>query len=112
MNAKFLVLILSILFFNTLLIAQKPYDILEVGDIKFEKIKSDEGLFHNSITTIFQDSKGYMWFGSFNGLYKYDGYRFQIYKNDIDNDTSIIGNDRAKSYFFKYFSFKKNLIIS
>ncbi|WP_346880950.1 two-component regulator propeller domain-containing protein [uncultured Algibacter sp.] len=93
MNAKFLVLILSILFFNTLLIAQKPYDILEVGDIKFEKIKSDEGLFHNSITTIFQDSKGYMWFGSFNGLYKYDGYRFQIYKNDIDNDTSIIGND-------------------
>jgi len=39
-----------------------------------------------------QDSRGFMWFGTFDGLNKYDGYSFTIFKNDPDNPLSISDN--------------------
>ncbi|NMH86024.1 hybrid sensor histidine kinase/response regulator transcription factor [Flavivirga algicola] len=93
MRIKFVIISVFFFLFNFIPHAQSQFSILENNTLKFEKLKPKEGLFHNSVTTIFQDSKGYMWFGSFNGLYKYDGYRFQLYKKNIDDDSSLIGND-------------------
>lgn len=39
-----------------------------------------------------QDSRGFMWFGTMDGLNKYDSYRFTIYKNDPDNPASLANN--------------------
>jgi ligand-binding sensor domain-containing protein/class 3 adenylate cyclase/predicted metal-dependent HD superfamily phosphohydrolase len=60
--------------------------------IKFDNISLNEGLSQSTISAIIQDSQGYMWFGTQDGLNRYDGYRFKIYKHDPDVPTSISGN--------------------
>lgn len=50
--------------------------------ITSENFKVEKGLSQNSVNCIMQDSHGYMWFGTWDGLNKYDGYRFEIYKPD------------------------------
>jgi ligand-binding sensor domain-containing protein/serine phosphatase RsbU (regulator of sigma subunit) len=51
-----------------------------------------DGLSGNGITTIFQDSQGYIWIGTPDGLNKFDGYTFTVYRHEIDNLNSISGN--------------------
>ncbi|MFL9832164.1 two-component regulator propeller domain-containing protein [Flavobacterium sp. ST-87] len=51
-----------------------------------------DGLSNNSITTIYQDKEGYMWFGTYDGLNRYDGYNFKIFRNEINNPNSISNN--------------------
>jgi len=43
-----------------------------------------------------QDSRGFLWVGTYDGLNKYDGYNFTVYKNSID-DTSSISDNRIRS---------------
>ena len=50
------------------------------SDIRFEEVQSINSLSHNSVTYIHQDKQGFLWVGTFNGLNKYDGYSFKIYK--------------------------------
>lgn len=52
----------------------------------------EQGLSNNFITDIFQDSHGVMWFGTIDGLNRYDGYKFTTYKNQPDNSHSLIDN--------------------
>ena len=55
---------------------------------RFEKLSIDEGLSNEYVTTIFQDSKGYMWIGTIDGLNRYDGERIKIYNcNNQSNDS-------------------------
>jgi len=61
-------------------------------DPKFRQISVEEGLSHVSVNCILQDHEGFMWFGTENGLNRYDGYRFRIYKNDMPDTTSISDN--------------------
>jgi len=58
----------------------------------FKHLTTQDGLSHASITCILKDNKGYMWFGTEDGLNKYDAYRFSIFKNDLSNNTSISAN--------------------
>src|SRR5258708_11165786 len=62
--------------------------------IKFEHFQTDAGLSQSNILSIVQDSRGFMWFGTRNGLNKYDGYKFTVYKNDVNDSTSLI-NDQV-----------------
>lgn len=50
------------------------------SDIRFEEVNSINPLSHNSVTYIHQDRLGFLWVGTFNGLNKYDGYSFKVYK--------------------------------
>lgn len=58
--------------------------------IKFLDIS--DGLSNNSVTTIYQDSDGYMWFGTYDGLNRYDGYNFKVYRNRINDKKSLLFN--------------------
>lgn len=60
---------------------EKQYHFLHL-DIK-------NGLSHNQISTIYKDKKGFMWFGTQEGLNKYDGYTFKVFRHDANNPTSI-----------------------
>ena len=64
----------------------------QVPDLKFERIGTDAGLSQSNVTCILQDSRGFMWFGTRDGLNKYDGYRFTVYKN-IEGDQKAISNN-------------------
>ncbi|MCR4029574.1 MULTISPECIES: two-component regulator propeller domain-containing protein [Flavobacterium] len=50
------------------------------------------GLSNNSVASIYQDQNGYMWFGTFDGLNRYDGNDFKIYRNIHTDPNSIQGN--------------------
>lgn len=58
----------------------------------FETISIKDGLSHNEIWDFEQDKYGYMWIATADGLNKYDGYSFTIYKNDPNDSTSIPAN--------------------
>jgi signal transduction histidine kinase/ligand-binding sensor domain-containing protein/DNA-binding response OmpR family regulator len=61
-------------------------------DVKFKHLSSDDGLSQNFISSILQDSKGFMWFGTKDGLNRYDGYSFVVYQNDPFDTTTISAN--------------------
>lgn len=58
-------------------------------NIRFHHVTLQEGLSQNSVSCITQDSIGFIWFGTQDGLNKYDGYEFNIYRNDSDNPKSL-----------------------
>jgi len=60
--------------------------------IPFEHIGMTEGLSESNILSIVQDNRGFMWFGSWDGLNKYDGYKITVYKNRSGDSTSISNN--------------------
>ena len=62
------------------------------NDIEFEHITIKEGLSHTKIFCIFQDSDGFMWFGTDDGLNRYDGYEFKIFYHNKKDSTSILSN--------------------
>jgi PAS domain S-box-containing protein len=57
-------------------------------NIKIQNITTENGLSENNITCILKDSRGFMWFGTYNGLNRYDGYNFIIYR-PISNNKSL-----------------------
>ena len=57
--------------------------------IKFEHLSIEQGLSQNSVFSIFQDSKGFMWFGTFYGLNKYDGNHFTVYTYSPNGSNSL-----------------------
>jgi signal transduction histidine kinase/ligand-binding sensor domain-containing protein len=60
--------------------------------VKFKKITTRDGLSQSSVLCILQDREGYMWFGTEDGLNKYDGYDFTIYRPEPDNPYSLSSN--------------------
>ena len=62
------------------------------SNLNFRRINTDQGLSQNHVLCILQDSKGFMWFGTRNGLNRYDGYNFKIYKNTLEDSTSLSNN--------------------
>lgn len=56
--------------------------------LKFTHIGAKEGLPQSGIYWIFQDSKGFMWFCTGNGVTRYDGYRFTVFKHKPDDPGS------------------------
>ena len=65
---------------------------IDITQLKFNVIDIKNGLSQNSVTDIYQDSKGYMWFCTDDGLNRYDGYDFLKFDKQIDNPNSIISN--------------------
>lgn len=61
----------------------------ETGNIRFERISIKEGLSQSSVRSILQDRRGFMWFGTVDGLNQYDGYGFNVRKPDPENADSL-----------------------
>ncbi len=59
------------------------------GNARFRHISIEDGLSSSVITSISQDNQGFMWFGTLNGLNRYDGYRMKVYRDALGaNDGS------------------------
>ncbi|HZM24882.1 MAG TPA: two-component regulator propeller domain-containing protein [Anaerolineales bacterium] len=57
--------------------------------LPFDHISIEQGLSQSSVRVIFQDSRGFLWFGTEDGLNRYDGYTFKSYKPEPSNPNSI-----------------------
>ena len=60
--------------------------------LRFQHYTADQGLSQNMVDCILEDSKGFMWFGTWNGLNRFDGYTFTIFKQNPDNRNSLSNN--------------------
>ncbi|RKY98672.1 MAG: hypothetical protein DRQ13_03300, partial [Ignavibacteriae bacterium] len=61
-------------------------------DYIFKQLTVNDGLSQSTVFATIQDSRGYMWFGTINGLNRYDGYDFKVYSNIPTDSTSITDN--------------------
>jgi PAS domain S-box-containing protein len=61
-------------------------------EIRFQRLTIEDGLSQSTIFNIFQDNQGFMWFGTEDGLNKFNGYGFKIYKNSPKNPNSLSYN--------------------
>lgn len=61
-------------------------------DINFKHYTVDEGLNNNNVLSIYQDYKGYMWIGTEDGLNKFDGYDFSVFRKEEKNSTTLSNN--------------------
>ena len=63
-----------------------------VENYNFKNLTVEDGLSQSTVETIYQDSKGYIWIGTNDGLDRYNGYEFKYYKHDKDDKNSIANN--------------------
>ena len=86
-SIRFLLLLLFVL---STIIGQSQ---IQPGRLSFEYLTVKDGLAQNTVHSIVKDQHGFMWFGTWNGLCRYDGYKFTTYRN-IPGDSSSISNNR------------------
>jgi len=60
----------------------------QMSHIHFENLSIEDGLSQGTVFCILQDSKGFMWFGTEDGLNRFDGYNFKVYRNSPNNPNS------------------------
>jgi signal transduction histidine kinase/ligand-binding sensor domain-containing protein/CheY-like chemotaxis protein len=59
---------------------------------RFKFLTSNQGLSQNNVTSIVQDRRGFLWFGTQDGLNRYDGYSFKIFRHNPRSPTSLSNN--------------------
>jgi len=65
---------------------------VEVRDLKFTHLTTNDGLSQGYVTAILQDRRGFMWFATRDGLNRYDGDAFVVYKNNPNDPRSLSSN--------------------
>ncbi len=73
------------LMFSLCLYAQK-------NDIQFEHLAEEHGLSHLLVYSVLQDRRGFMWFATEDGLNRYDGISFKVYKHNPEDPKSLGSN--------------------
>jgi diguanylate cyclase (GGDEF)-like protein len=63
-----------------------------IENVRFQRFFVEQGLSQQGITAIFQDSRGFMWFGTQEGLNLYDGRRFVVFTQSFDDPDAIISS--------------------
>lgn len=63
-----------------------------LDNIRFKRLALDQGLSQEAVISIYQDNSGYMWFGTQEGLNRYDGYHFKVYSHN-DRVPNSLSND-------------------
>ncbi|HTJ48832.1 MAG TPA: two-component regulator propeller domain-containing protein, partial [Cyclobacteriaceae bacterium] len=80
------------------LLSQSAVGQSSLEKIKFERIDTREGLSNSTVTCILQDSKEFLWIGTTDGLNKYDGYNFIVYRRHAGDSTGLINNNICAIY--------------
>lgn len=64
----------------------------DLASFRFENITTEDGLSQSTINDIIQDNRGFLWFATDDGLNRYDGYQFRVFKNNTRDPRSISSN--------------------
>lgn len=64
----------------------------KLGQLSFESIDFSSHIPEEITTKIFQDTKGFIWIGTKNGLLRFDGYQFKLFKHQQNDEKSLSGN--------------------
>jgi GAF domain-containing protein/ligand-binding sensor domain-containing protein len=66
--------------------------------LEFRQLTLEDGLSQSSINCAVQDTRGFMWFGTQDGLNRYDGYEFRVYKHRSDDPHSLSASWIVRCY--------------
>lgn len=77
--------ILLFIFGTFLLLVQNSH----AHDYMLKHIEACDGLSGSQVNVVFQDSRGFMWFGTSSGLNRYDGFHVDVYRSDLDDVHSL-----------------------
>lgn len=66
--------------------------------LRFERLTVEDGLSASGVWTILQDSRGFLWLGTDEGLNRYDGYDVRIFRHDSEDATSLSGNEVVRAF--------------
>jgi len=88
-NFRILVLLVGILLFREV---PNSHAFEVVNNLNFDFYSQEHGLSNNQIHCVLQDKKGWMWFGTSQGVCRFDGFRFTVFKNDPEDPASLKGN--------------------
>lgn len=83
-NSYYYILLILTLFGLNLQVFSQP--------LQFQQLTMEDGLSNNRVFSIIQDRIGFMWFGTSDGLNRYDGYEFKVFRSDPNDSTSISNN--------------------
>ncbi|MGY5354150.1 hybrid sensor histidine kinase/response regulator transcription factor [Wenyingzhuangia sp. IMCC45467] len=87
---------MQIVFFTLLYLVCNVKLYSQNSNLKFDNFDTSEGISSSTCIEIFQDSEGFMWFGTIDGLNRYDGYNFEVYR-PVLNDENSLSNNRINS---------------
>ena len=80
----------------------------------FTHYSSDDGLSENTVMDMLQDSRGNMWFSTWNGINKFDGYTFKTFKARQDNQIALtsnrVDNMKLDRYGFIWLQDRKSVV--
>jgi len=91
---KYSICLLILIIVSTNAIAQKK-------PVKFNRLTSSNGLSQNRVSSIVQDHDGFIWIGTEDGLNKYDGYNFEIFKRNPGDSLSLNDNQALAMHVAK-----------
>ncbi|WP_418222840.1 ligand-binding sensor domain-containing protein [Clostridium isatidis] len=77
---------------NSLYVNAETFEISKEKNLNFKRLTSEDGLSQTTVEYMFQDSRGYIWIGTDDGLKRYNGSEFKVYKYREDSPDSITGN--------------------
>src|SRR5574338_548976 len=88
-----------VIFLIFLIIASNAF--AQKKPVKFNRISSSNGLSQNRVSAIVQDHDGFIWIGTEDGLNKYDGYNFEIFKRNPGDSLSLNDNQALTMHVAK-----------
>jgi diguanylate cyclase (GGDEF)-like protein len=65
---------------------------------RLNELQVDDGLPDSTVYSVAQDQTGYMWFGTTNGVARYDGYSFKVFQHDGADEATIANNNAGNIY--------------
>lgn len=64
----------------------------------FENLSNRNGISQSNINDILQDRNGFLWFATYDGLNKYDGYTYKVYRRNQEDKTTLSSNGIIKLF--------------
>jgi len=83
-------LLIAVIAFSLLIVHKNL--VAQSKSFHFEHLTKNNGLASNRVNCIYQDSVGFIWFGTAEGLQKFDGYSFETFQYDPNNSNTISDN--------------------